>query len=101
MPYFVVIRERSAGWDWARPMRAQDGWDVHAAFMDAMQAEGFLVAGGPLGDEDTAARVLHVIEADDVAAVEARLMSDPWDAPDLLRTVSIEAWTVLLGRLRR
>jgi hypothetical protein len=60
MPYFVVIRERSSAWNWSVPMRWQEKWDEHAAFMDALAEEGFIMAGGPLGGEDDAVRVMHV-----------------------------------------
>ena len=101
MAYFVVIRERANAWDWSVPMRRQAAWDAHAAFMDAITAEGFIVAGGPLGNEDAATRVLHVVEAEDVAAVERRLTDDPWTSMGLLTTISIEPWTVLLGGFHR
>jgi uncharacterized protein YciI len=100
MAYFVVIRERGDAWDWARPMRRQAKWDAHAAFMDALSEEGFILAGGPLGSEDEALRVLHVIEAADARAVEARLDDDPWTPTGMLKTVSIEPWTILLGKER-
>lgn len=96
MPYFVVVRERGPEWDWSVPMRRQAEWEAHAAFMDALANEGFLVAGGPLGDEDRAARVLHVVDAPHERAIEARLEEDPW-TPQRLTTVSIEPWTLLLG----
>ena len=99
MPYFAVIRERGSAWDWALPMRRQREWEAHAAFMDALVAEGFIRLGGPLGGEDDAPRVLHVVEAPDRAAVEARIAQDPWTPGELLRTVSIEPFTILLGRL--
>ncbi|BDE07578.1 hypothetical protein WPS_28540 [Vulcanimicrobium alpinum] len=99
-PYFVVIRERSARWDWSLPMHRQVEWDAHAAFMDTLEADGFLLAGGPLGEEDRAARVLHVVNAPDRDAVERRLADDPWEPLGLLRTESIEPWTVLLGGFR-
>jgi hypothetical protein len=54
MPHFVMISQRAGGWDWSRPMRRQDAWEEHAAFMDALADEGFIVAGGPLGSEDDA-----------------------------------------------
>lgn len=101
MPYFAVIRDRGAAWDWSRPMRRQDAWEAHALLMDALADEGFILAGGPLGGEDDAARVLHIIAAPDQAAVEAKLREDPWTAMGLLETTSIEPWTVLLGELRR
>jgi uncharacterized protein YciI len=82
-------------------MRAQIQWEAHAAFMDALAATGFIVAGGPLGGEDDAARVLHIVQAADQASVEACMLEDPWTPLDLLRTESIEPWTVLLGALER
>lgn len=78
-------------------MRRQAAWDAHAAFMDALADEGFILAGGPLGHEDEAARVMHVIDAPNVEAVEARMAEDPWTPMNMLTTVYIEPWTVLLG----
>jgi uncharacterized protein YciI len=101
MPYFVLIRERADAWDWSRPMRRQAEWDAHAAFMDALADEGFILAGGPLGSEDEAERVMHVVSAADAAAVEERMAADPWTPMGLLKTVSIEPWTVLLGGFRK
>jgi hypothetical protein len=40
MPVFVLIRERGPNWDYSRGLREQDGWDEHAAFMDALAGEG-------------------------------------------------------------
>jgi dienelactone hydrolase/uncharacterized protein YciI len=99
--YFVLIRERASAWDWTKPMRQQAEWDAHAAFMDALESEGFIVAGGPLGSEDEAARVMHVCNSHDAETVEARMLEDPWTPMGMLLTVSIEPWTVLLGGLSR
>jgi len=97
VPYFAVIRERGPAWDWSVPMRRQDEWDAHAAFMEALVDDGFILAGGPLGGEDGAKRVLHIVDSPDAAAVESRLAEDPWTPMGLLRTISIEPWLVLLG----
>jgi uncharacterized protein len=91
--YFVITRERGPQWDQARPMREQDGWDEHAAFMDALAEEGFVVLGGPLGNGDR--RFMHVVEAASAEAVRERLASDPWEAAQLA-TVGIEPWQILL-----
>ncbi len=99
MPYFVVIRERGGAWNWSLPMRQQDEWDAHARFMDALTSERFIVAGGPLGGEDDATRVLHVVDAPAMSAIEIRLSEDPWTRMGLLATLSIESWTILLGAL--
>ena len=76
-------------------MREQDGWPDHAALMDALADEGFIAAGGPLGD---GARVLHIVRAAHEREVERRFGADPW-GEDMLRLASVEPWTVLLGSL--
>ena len=100
MPYFVLIRERSSGWDWTLPMRRQPEWEAHATFLDALETEGFIVAGGPLGSEDEAARVMLVVSAPDRETIDARMAEDPWTPMHLLASVSVEPWTVLLGGFR-
>jgi len=100
MPHFVIVRERGSGWDWSLPMRKQKEWEAHAAFMDAAADEGFIVAGGPLGDEDDAERVMHIVDAPDTGEIEVRLSQGPWTPMRLLKTVSVEPWTVLLGGFR-
>ena len=82
-------------------MRRQAQWGAHAAFMDALENEGYIVAGGPLGGEDDAAHVMHVVDAPMKTEIEARMTEDPWTQMHLLRTVSIQPWTVLLGGFAR
>jgi uncharacterized protein YciI len=93
MGYFVVSRERGPAWDDARPMREQDGWDDHAAFMDALADEGFIHLGGALGEGDR--RFLHIVDAESADAIRERLAADPWEARQLT-TVDIQPWQVLL-----
>jgi uncharacterized protein YciI len=90
--YFVVIRKPGRAWDASRSMREQEGWEVHAAFMDALAEEDFIVLGGPLGDDD---RALHVIDAGNEREIEERLAEDPWSG-HMLEIASIEPWTILL-----
>jgi hypothetical protein len=47
MTYYAVTREPVERWDSSRPMREQDKWDEHAAFMDGLADEGFILLGGP------------------------------------------------------
>jgi hypothetical protein len=63
--------------------------------MDGLADEGFIVLGGPLGDE---ARAMHIVRAADEHEVERRFAEDPWGA-DMLCLASIERWTILLGSL--
>jgi hypothetical protein len=96
---FAVVLEHGPAWDDARGLREQDGWDEHAALMDALVDDGFIVLGGPVGD---GSRVLMIVAAGDEAAIRARLAPDPWHADDHLRIAAIDAWTVLLdGRAAR
>jgi uncharacterized protein YciI len=90
---WVVRRRRGGPWDWSRDLREQDGWDEHAALMDTMVDEGFIVLGGPLeGDRE----VLHVVDAPSREAVHARLAQDNWTVDGMLETVSVERWTIFL-----
>ena len=93
MTYITVRRRRGPAWNPALPMRAQPLWDEHAAFMNALAAEGFVVLGGPVGAGE---EVLLVVDAADEAAARARLAEDPWSASGLLEIGRIEPWTILL-----
>jgi len=42
-------------------MREQEKWAEHAAFMDALADDGFVILGGPLGD---GTEVLLIVDAD-------------------------------------
>ena len=94
--YFLVQRAHGVAWDATRLRREQEGWDVHAAFMDELVAEGFVVLGGPVGEGDGHSALL-VVEAESEAEVRARLADDPW-GEDMLATESIEPWTIFLRR---
>jgi uncharacterized protein YciI len=96
--YFLVARVRGPAWDYGRARREQAGWDEHAAFMDALVAEGFVVLGGPVGEGD-GQEALLVVDAADEAEVRARLAGDPW-GEDMLLTESVRPWRVWLGGLR-
>jgi uncharacterized protein YciI len=93
MAYFVVRRAAGARWLASRRMREQERWDDHAAFMDGLATDGFIVLGGPLGD---GSRALHVVDAESEEEIEARFARDPWAPIDLLRIASIEPWQILL-----
>ena len=90
--FLVVLRRSGPEWAPGRPMEEQSGWDAHAAFMDALVADGFLVLGGPLADDH---RVVHVVEADSEDVVRARLAEDPWSGSHL-QIDSIDSWTIRL-----
>jgi hypothetical protein len=62
MAHFAVRLVHGPGWDSTRPIREQDGWDEHAAFMDGLVDDGFVIMGGPVGNGE---QTLHVVEAAD------------------------------------
>jgi uncharacterized protein YciI len=93
MPMFLVIVRRSGPeWQRSKPLEEQSGWQAHAAFMDELVKDGFIVLGGPLADEE---RVAHAIEADSEEAIRATLARDPWNKTHLVID-SIAQWTIRL-----
>ena len=93
---FAVIRRHGAGWKAGRPLEEQQDWPAHAAFMDALYAEGFVLLAGPLGTEEA----MIIVRAQSPAQIEERLAGDPWTKSGLLVTARIEPWTLRLGALR-
>ncbi|HTT16952.1 MAG TPA: YciI family protein [Thermoplasmata archaeon] len=98
MTLFAVLNEQGPNWDGRRPMREQDGWTEHAAFMDALTADRIVVLGGPLRG-GTGHRALLVLRADDESALRARLAEDPWMRSGVLRGGELLVWELLLGEL--
>ena len=96
---FAVRMIHSRSWDPARPIRDQDDWETHAAFMDALVEDGFVLLGGPIGENEGA---LLLVEASDEEQVRTRLDHDPWVRAGLLRVGPVEPWLIWLdGRTRR
>ncbi len=91
--YFIVRRLRGRAWNSALPMRSQALWAEHAAFMNALAVEGFVVLGGPAGAGEEA---VLVIDAPSEDALRARLAADPWSESGLLEIGRVEPWTILL-----
>ena len=90
---FLVILTRSGPeWDASKALEEQSGWPAHAAFMDGLVEQGFLVLGGPLADEH---RTAHAIEAESPEAIRATLARDPWSETHL-EIDSIDPWTIRL-----
>jgi hypothetical protein len=93
MATFLVLLHRSGPeWNPSLPLEEQSGWPEHAAFMDGLVDDGFMILGGPLADE---VRVAHVVEADSEDAVRATFARDPWSESHL-QVASIDPWTLRL-----
>jgi uncharacterized protein YciI len=97
---FAVTRGSGLAWASSRPLREQDGWTEHAAFMDALADEGFALLGGPLGGGE-GHRALLIVDADSEDEVHARLADDPWTTTPVLKTLAVEPWEVLIGDPQR
>ena len=94
--FLVLLRQSGPEFDRSRPLEEQSRWTEHAAFMDALVQDGFVVLGGPLAGDG---RVAHAVEADSQDAVRATLARDPWSETHL-RVDSIEPWTIRLDARR-
>jgi len=95
--FHVVVLQSGPEWLHGQPLEEQTGWEAHAAFMDGLVEQGFIVLGGPVGDEH---RVVHAIEAESEQALRDTLATDPWSGSHLVVDV-VEPWTIRLdGRDR-
>jgi uncharacterized protein YciI len=99
MKYFAVTRERGPAWDVSLPMREQKLFADHAAFMNKLADERFIVLGGPIGDdaEGRFSKALFLVKAESEREIETRLDADPYTTMDMLRISKIEPWHILLG----
>jgi uncharacterized protein YciI len=101
MSLFTVTREAGPGWTDGHGIAGQEGMSAHAAFMDALASDGFVLFGGPLaGSEQGRLRALLVVDADSEAEIHRRLADDPWTRAERLRTVSVESWNPFVGAER-
>jgi uncharacterized protein YciI len=92
--FHVVLARTGPEWDASKPLEEQSGWDEHAAFMDRLVEDGFLVLGGPLADE---IRTVHAVEAESEDEIRAAFARDPWSDTHLV-VDSIDEWTIRLRR---
>ena len=92
--FLVVLRRSGPEYDHSKPLEQQSGWEEHAAFMDGLVDDGFIVLGGVLADE---MRTAHAVEAGSEDEIRERLAQDPWSGSHLV-VDSIDGWTIRLQR---
>jgi uncharacterized protein YciI len=90
--FLVVLSRTGSDWDAGKPLEEQSGWEDHAAFMDQLVEDGFIVLGGPLED---GVRTAHAVEAESPEEIREVLARDPWSGSHLL-VESIDEWTIRL-----
>ena len=96
---YALINEQGPAWDSQLPMREQKGWNEHAAFMDALANEKFIILGGPLRT-NSRHRTLLIFDAPDEETIRTRMAADPWIRDGTLRIINIYRWEILLGELK-
>ena len=90
---FVVISSAGPNRDKSMSTREQPLWNEHAAFIDQLVAEGFILMGGPLVDEGGA---MLIVNADDENAVRDKLKDDPWYTNGILKLQNVKRWQVFI-----
>jgi uncharacterized protein YciI len=90
---FVVISSAGPKREQSKGTREQPLWNEHAAFIDQLVAEGFILMGGPLVDESGA---MLIVNADDENAVREKLKDDPWYRHGILKLESVKRWQVFI-----
>lgn len=101
MSYFAVIREAGPSWTDGKGITEQAAVSDHAAFMNALADERFVLLGGPLaGTEHGRLRALLIVNAQSEAEIHRRLADDPWARTERLLTVSVEPWSIFVGAER-
>ena len=93
MAVFALTMVHGPSWDTALPIREQQAWDEHAAYMDGLVDEGYVILGGPIGHGE---EVLVIVEATDEDEIAARHDLDPWAPMGLLEIGEIRPWTIWL-----
>jgi uncharacterized protein YciI len=96
--YYLVISTAGPKRDLSKGTREQVYWDDHAAFIDGLVDEGFMVMGGPLADEGGA---MIVVRAESEADVRERLREDPWYVHGVLQLESVRRWEIFVDELHR
>ena len=90
--FHVVVTRSGYQYDPELPIDRQARWAEHAAFMNALVDERFILLGGPLGDDY---RVVHAVEAESEREVRARFAQDPWSETHV-RVEAVEPWAIVL-----
>ena len=101
MSLFAVTREAGPSWTPGKGAFEQAGVNGHAAYMNDLADEGFVLFAGPLaGSEHDRIRVLLIAEAATEADIHRRLADDPWERDQHIATTLIEPWTLFVGAQR-
>lgn len=98
MKLFAVTRTAGPGWTDGKGAFEQPAVNDHAAFMNGLADEGFVLFAGPLaGSEHDRIRVLLIARAASEADIHVRLADDPWESSQRVVTTNVEPWELFVG----
>jgi len=92
---FAALSVHGPNWDKTRPVRQQDYWDDHAAFIDRLYEDGFIRLGGPFPDD---AGSMLIVEAESADEVRQCLAGDPWGHQGILLLDQVRRWEIFIDR---
>jgi len=75
-------------------MRDQTLWTEHAAWVNALVREGFILAAGPIGD-GSIHRAMLIVNFASEEALRIRFAEDPWIRTEVLTVHKVDPWTIL------
>ena len=90
---FLAFSSAGPNRDFSKDTREQPFWDEHAAFIDQLVEDGFILMGGPLIDEGGS---LLIINAEDENEVRDKLKNDPWMQHGILKLESVKRWQIFI-----
>jgi uncharacterized protein len=94
---FLAISSAGPNGDPSKTTREQPFWDDHAAFIDQLVAEGFILMGGPLVDKRGMPHgALLIVSAEDENEVREKLRNDPWFERGILKLERITRWEIFI-----
>ena len=90
---FLAFSSAGPNRDFSKDTRQQPFWDEHAAFIDQLVDDGFILMGGPLVDEGGS---LLIINAEDESEVKETLKNDSWMQHGILKLESVKRWQIFV-----
>ncbi len=94
---FIAISSAGPKADRSKITRQQPFWDEHAAFIDQLVDDGFIIMGGPLVDErELPHGALSIVNAQDENDVREKLKNDPWFEKGILKLKSVTRWQIFI-----
>ena len=85
---FIAISSAGPNRDQSKGTREQPFWDEHAAFIDQLVEEDFILMGGPL----------LIVNAKDENEVREKLKNDPWARHGILKLDSVKRWEIFIDK---